>query len=51
MAKKAKWTKVVLTIDEKLEIIKSIDAGSSYTVAAEKDVIAWSMVADIKKDA
>ena len=50
MAKEAKWRKVVLTIDEKLEIIKSISAGSSYTVVAEKDGIAWLTVADIKKD-
>ena len=45
--------KVVLTINEKLEIISSIDAASSYTVIAEKycTCIAWSMVANIKKNA
>ena len=46
-----KRRKVVLTIDEKLEIIKSIDAGTSYTLIAEKYGIARSTVANIKKDA
>ena len=50
MAEKAKRRKVVLTIDEKLEIIKSIDAGLSYTVIAEKYGIARSTEANIKKD-
>ena len=38
-------------IDKKLEIIKSIDAGSSYTVIAEKYGVAWSTVANIIKGA
>ena len=36
MVETAKRRKLVLTIDKKLEIIKSIDAESSYTVIAEK---------------
>ena len=41
-----------MTIEEKLEIIKSIDAGSSYTVIVGKHgtYIAQSTVANIKKD-
>ena len=44
---------IALTISEKLEIIKSIDAGSSYTAIAQKNdtCIAQSTVANIKKDA
>ena len=30
--------KVVLTMDEKLEIIKSIDTGTSYTVPVRRKV-------------
>ena len=51
MAEKIKRKKVMLTIDEKLEIIKSIDAGTSYTLIAEKYGIVRSTVAKIKKDA
>ena len=49
----AKQRKVVLMIGEKLEIIKSINAGSSYIVIAEKHgtCIAQLTVANIKKDA
>ena len=52
ITKKAKWVKVALTIGEKSEIIKSIDAGLSYTDIAEKygTCIAQSMVANIRKD-
>ena len=52
IAEKAKWRKVALTISEKLEIIKSINAGSSYIDIAEKysTCIARSTVANIKKD-
>ena len=38
MAEKFKPNKVVLTIHEKLEIIKSIDAGTSYTVPVRHKV-------------
>ena len=40
----------MLTIDENLEIIKFIDAGSSYIVIAEKYGIAQSTVANFKKE-
>ena len=43
--------KVVLTVNEKLEILKSVNDGTSYTVIAEKFGIAMSTVANIKKDA
>ena len=32
MAEKFKWSKEVLTMDQELKIMKSIDAGTSYTV-------------------
>ena len=53
IAEKAKRTRVALTIGEKLEIIKSISAGSSYTAIAEKygTCNTQSTVASIKKDA
>ena len=56
MVEKANQRKLVLTIDKKPEIVKSINAGASYTctctVIAEKysTSIAQSMVAKIKKD-
>ena len=55
-AKKAKQRKVTLTIDEKLEIIEFVDAGSSCTVRAGKYstymyIAQKSTVANIKKDA
>ena len=36
IVEQAKQRKVALTIGKKLEIIKSMDAGSSFTVVAEK---------------
>ena len=52
MAEKVnKRRKGVLTIDKKLETIKSIDAGASYTLIVEKYGIARSTIANIKKDA
>ena len=55
IAEKAKRRKVALTIDKKLEIIKSIDARSAYTVIVGKYrrymYIAQWTVANIKKDA
>ena len=52
LAEKAKRRKLALAIGKKLEIIKSIDAGSLYTVTAEKydTCIAWSMIANTQKD-
>ena len=40
----------MLTINENLEIIKFIDAGSSYIVIAEEYGIAQSTVANFKKE-
>ena len=51
MAEKAERRKVVLTTNEKLEIVKSIDTGTSYTIVAEKFGIARSTITDMKKDA
>ena len=53
MEEKAKRNRVVLTFNKKLEIIKSIDAGSLYTVIAEKysTCNAQLTVANIEKDA
>ena len=38
MMVKFKWSKLVLTIDEKLEIIKFIDAETSYTAPVRHKV-------------
>ena len=53
IVEKAKRRKVALPIGKKLEIIKSIDAGTSDTVIAKKysTCIARLTVANIQKDA
>ena len=48
MAQEMKQRKVVLTVDEKLKVLKSINTGMSYTIIAEKFGIARSMVANMK---
>ena len=40
----------MLTVHEKLEILKSIKSGTSYRIISEKFGIARSTVADIKKE-
>lgn len=47
-AKKAKRKRVVLSIKEKVEILKLLESSVSYTVIAEKYGIGRSTVADIK---
>ena len=47
MAKKRKRN--VLTIDQKLEICKLVDAGTSYTIVSERYGVGRSTVAGIKK--
>ena len=49
MEKSTKRRKVVLSIDDKLEVIKMLKQGTSYTIIAEKYGIGRSTVADIKK--
>ena len=44
-----KRKKIVLTVEEKLEIIKQIQRGVSYTLISERYGIGRSTVADIKK--
>ena len=44
-----KRKKIVLTVEEKLEIIKEIQRGVSYTLISENYGIGRSTVADIKK--
>ena len=51
MEKVTKTKKVVLTIEEKLEILESIKTGASYTVILERYGIGTSIVADIKRNA
>ena len=51
MEKVAKRKKVVLTIEEKLEILDSIKTGTSYTVISERYGVGRSTVADIKRNA
>ena len=51
MVQEVKRRKVVLTVNEKLDILQFIGAGTSYAVIAEKFGIAKSTVANIKKDA
>ena len=50
MEKVAKRKKVVLPIEEKLDILESIKSGTSYTVISERYGIGRSTVADIKKN-
>lgn len=50
MEKVAKRKKVVLTIEEKLEIIESLKSGTSYAVISERYGIGRSTVANIKKN-
>ena len=42
--------KIVLTVEEKLEIIKETQRGVSYTLISEKYGIGRSTVVDIKKN-
>ena len=50
-AKKAKKRKrVVLSLDQKLEVLKLIDTSTSYTIICEKFGIGRSTVSDIKKN-
>ena len=46
----AKHRKVVVTIEEKLEIVALIQRGTSHTGISEKYRIAWTTVADTKKN-
>ena len=50
MEKVAKRKKVVLTIEEKLEILVSIKTGTSYTVILERYGVGRTTVADIKRN-
>ena len=47
---KVKRKRVVLTLSEKLEVIKLLDTSVSYTVICEKNGIGRSTVGDIKKN-
>ena len=53
MAQEVKQRKVVLAVEEKLQILKSVNNGASYTVITEKFGIARPTVANVhaKKDA
>ena len=44
-----KRKKVVLTLEEKLDVLQLLEKGTSYTLVAEKYGIGRSTVADIKK--
>ena len=42
--------KIILSIEEKLEILKPLQKGTLYTMVLEKYAIGQSRVADIKKN-
>ena len=48
---KPKRKKVVLTIDDKIDILQLLNSGTSYTIISDKYGIGRSTVADIKKSA
>jgi transposase-like protein len=48
-ARKVKRKKVVLSLEEKLDILEQIEKGTSYTIIAERYGIGKSTVTDIKK--
>lgn len=48
-SKSGKRKRVVLSIDQKIEVLKLIDKGTSYTIIMEKFGIGRSTVANIKK--
>ena len=50
MAVASKRKRVVLTIEDKLEVLKLIDKSTSYTIICEKYGIGRSTVSDIKKN-
>ena len=47
--KSSKRKRVVLSIDDKIEVLKLIDKGTSYTIIMEKYGIGRATVSDIKK--
>ena len=48
-SKNAKRKRVVLSIDQKIEVLKLIDKGTSYTIIMEKYGIGRATVSDIKR--
>ena len=48
-SKSSKRKRVVLSIDDKIEVLKLVDKGTSYTIIMEKYGIGRATVSDIKK--